>query len=258
MRRLGPVALVGVLLACGRSDLTDELSPSVPEDASAVPDGGVPITDSSAVLDATSVPPTDTSVTPPTEDVTAPSEDAEPPPFSEAGPAGCGPSTCTGCCQPDGSCLTTMSTPGPCGAHGEQCIFCNQTCLQGGCGTAVGDCNASTCDGCCVGSTICADGEHDTACGHGGVQCESCNPTTGGGQCVLQGSGGGGQCQFASSTCDSNTCPQGCCVGNVCAQGTQDIACGTGGIACTDCTMNGTTCIVSRCAGGFAVNADAN
>ncbi len=263
MLRFGLVALVGVFLGCGRSDLVDELGPSAPDDASAVADDGTPIADSSPTLDSTSILPVDASVPPPIEDAEPPPppfEDVSLPPPTDDGSVGCGPSTCTGCCQPDGSCLTIgmMGSAGPCGAHGEQCINCSQTCLQGGCGTVVSECNASTCEGCCVGSTICADGKHDTACGHGGVQCESCNPTTGGGQCVLQSSGNGGQCQFISTACNGNTCPRGCCVGNVCAQGTQDIACGTGGAACSDCTTNGTTCIVSQCAAGFPTNEDAN
>jgi hypothetical protein len=259
MRRFGLVALVGMAVGCGRSGLTDEFWLPTLDDASVGADDGIPGTDASPpASDSPSVSPEDATVPPPPDDATLPPPPADdaippppPPPPPDDGSTGCGPSTCQGCCQPDGTCLTQMSTPGPCGAHGEQCVFCDQTCLQGACGNPVSNCGPGTCGGCCAGSTICADGKHDTACGHGGAQCESCNPTTGGGQCILQSSGSGGQCQFATSMCNSNSCPQGCCVGNVCAQGTQDMACGTGGSVCTDCTANGTTCLVKRCAGGF-------
>jgi hypothetical protein len=37
----------------------------------------------------------------------------------------------------------------------------------------------------------------------------------------------------------------------ICAEGSQDIACGTGGAACTDCTSSGLTCLFQQCGGGF-------
>jgi hypothetical protein len=39
--------------------------------------------------------------------------------------------------------------------------------------------------------------------------------------------------------CGRETCATGCCYGDICAQGNQTIACGTGGFACTDCTSLG-------------------
>lgn len=265
MRGVGLFALAVLAVGCGRSDLLlGQDGTSVFDEADAGADGGS-ASDSSLASDSSSIAPDDATVLPPppAEDATLPPPEDDaglvtPPPVDDA-LAPCGPSTCTGCCRPDGSCLSDINgSDGLCGAHGEQCIVCNQTCLQGGCGNPVSNCGPGTCDGCCAGGTICADGKHDTACGHGGVQCESCNPTTGGGQCILQTSGIGGQCQFPTSTCNANTCPLGCCAGNVCAQGTQDIACGKGGTTCVDCTANGTTCLVSSCAGGFPANGSEN
>jgi hypothetical protein len=43
------------------------------------------------------------------------------------------------------------------------------------------------------------------------------------------------------------TCPGGCCVGNVCAVGTQDTACGAGGMQCSDCTQQNDVCTGQRC-----------
>jgi hypothetical protein len=51
----------------------------------------------------------------------------------------------------------------------------------------------------------------------------------------------GGECSF-------QTCATGCCYGNICAIGTQNIACGQGGTACLDCTtFGGTTCFNGAC-----------
>jgi hypothetical protein len=272
MWRWGLLAFFGFAMGCGRSDLNDELSGlSGGDDTGFGSDGGAvtPVADSSNPKDSTDLPPYDAR--PPYYDVFVPPPDVRSPPYDAREPppdgpvyfpdGGCGPSTCTGCCMPDGSCDTAANSPsikappaGYCGSHGEQCIYCNQFCLQGGCGAPVGNCSASNCDGCCVGNGICADGKHDTACGHGGIMCEGCNPTSGGGHCILEPSGSGGHCQFAPKPCDQNSCPNGCCAGNICAQGTQDIACGTTGGVCVDCTTTGTTCLVGRCAGGFPAN----
>jgi hypothetical protein len=44
----------------------------------------------------------------------------------------------------------------------------------------------------------------------------------------------------------------GCCTPDgICAQGTQDVACGTGGIACDNCVRSGLTCLFHTCGGGF-------
>jgi hypothetical protein len=46
--------------------------------------------------------------------------------------------------------------------------------------------------------------------------------------------------------CSTATCT-GCCDGNVCAQGDQDLACGSGGAACQDCTKDHLTCVDNGC-----------
>jgi hypothetical protein len=51
------------------------------------------------------------------------------------------------------------------------------------------------------------------------------------------GGGGGGEPE-----CDLRSCPTGCCYGNICAQGKQNIACGTNAVACADCLSFGETC----------------
>lgn len=48
--------------------------------------------------------------------------------------------------------------------------------------------------------------------------------------------------------CSVESCSSGCCYGNVCAFGTQDIACGVSGNRCLDCTAySGTTCVNGAC-----------
>jgi hypothetical protein len=48
--------------------------------------------------------------------------------------------------------------------------------------------------------------------------------------------------------CDPESCSTGCCYGNICALGTQDIACGHGGAVCNVCTAN------QECVSGFCIN----
>jgi hypothetical protein len=52
----------------------------------------------------------------------------------------------------------------------------------------------------------------------------------------------------AVRACSSETCASGCCYGDICAQGNQDIACGTRGFACLDCTTSGAVCLLGDCA----------
>jgi hypothetical protein len=50
--------------------------------------------------------------------------------------------------------------------------------------------------------------------------------------------------------CDPTQCPTGCCYGDICALGNQSIACGTGGVACRDCTrVSGSVCVSGFCTG---------
>jgi hypothetical protein len=254
MRRFGAMALLGLAFGCGRSDLTDELLVSIgPDDAGTVgddADSGQPV-DSSMI-----VPPDDVSVAPP-EDVTIPEDVALPEDVVApedvstedvfTPPGGCGYTTCSGCCDSNGGCHQGSDTSA-CGGQGEQCSTCNQICVDGICLNLASNCGPSNCTGCCLGNDVCTDGLHAGACGSGGMQCESCNPATGGGKCLAKTSEPGGACQFPTSdTCNASICPMGCCVGALCVQGTQDIACGSGGIACQDCTQNGRTCLGRTC-----------
>jgi hypothetical protein len=46
--------------------------------------------------------------------------------------------------------------------------------------------------------------------------------------------------------CSPSTCP-GCCYGAICAQGDQAQYCGSGGATCSDCAMNGKSCVAMAC-----------
>jgi hypothetical protein len=51
-----------------------------------------------------------------------------------------------------------------------------------------------------------------------------------------------------TAQCDPMRCATGCCYGDICAQGTQDIACGIKGVACVDCTrVSGEVCVSGFC-----------
>jgi hypothetical protein len=252
MRPLGAMALLGLALGCGRSGLADELGITgadieggVPGASSASPpveDGSVqPVEDgsvqpveegnSTAPAENVSFPPVEDVSVPPTEDVSVPT-------------GGCSYATCSGCCDANGGCHQGSDTSA-CGGQGEQCLSCNQLCVDGICLNLDSNCGPSNCTGCCLGNDVCTDGLHAGACGSGGMQCESCNPATSGGKCVASTAGTGGACTSpASAACNDTICPMGCCVGDLCVQGTQDIACGSGG---QDCTQNGRTCIGRTC-----------
>lgn len=61
-----------------------------------------------------------------------------------------------------------------------------------------------------------------------------------------QSSGGGGL-----GPCGAQSCAMGCCDENgVCQAGTSDTVCGTGNIACTDCTALKKTCQMGQCGAG--------
>jgi hypothetical protein len=166
-------------------------------------------------------------------------------------PGPCGPFTCPdGCCQSDGTCFvaTAGAVNTPCGSNGEACTTCaaGEMCF-GGCVRDLGEtCSATNCAGCCLlastmGNTIststqCADGTQDSFCGSGGAQCNRCSPATNGGHCVAD-SPSGGHCEDVGQ-CNATNCA-GCCLGNVCAEGQQNVACGIRGAACQDCSDGG-------------------
>ncbi|HEY5146170.1 MAG TPA: hypothetical protein VII82_05360 [Polyangiaceae bacterium] len=168
-------------------------------------------------------------------------------------PGPCGPFTCqNGCCQADGTCF--VATPGaantPCGSNGEACTTCasGESCLGAACQRDLGEpCTPANCAGCClVGSVAsgkivstlpqCYDGTQDAFCGSGAGLCERCSPVMNGGHCVADAPSGG-HCEEVGQ-CNASNCA-GCCLGNVCAEGQQNIACGIRGAACQDCSDGG-------------------
>jgi hypothetical protein len=161
-------------------------------------------------------------------------------------PPGCNAWTCSlGCCESDGGCLAISQDT--CGSNGDACEKCASDAFcrgPGSCFRQQPNCNASNCNGCCTDPTrgYCATGVHNTLCGHDGEICARCVPSEGTGQCVSQPDGGG---SCTVPPCSSVNCA-GCCYGDVCSVGTQDIACGQGGVACVDCVFLSTP----RCVGG--------
>ncbi len=87
------------------------------------------------------------------------------------------------------------------------------------------------------GGNTCYDGTGELdARGSSGGECQECAPSINGGHCVAD-PGGGGHCE-GMGTCNATNCA-GCCAGNICAEGTQDIGCGIAGAPCQDCTLDG-------------------
>jgi hypothetical protein len=202
--------------------------------------------------------------------------DATTPPFSDSGSIGdatlrdsstsdardgaadgqggiCGPATChNGCCNGSGECVDPP-TSGACGALGESCVECGAGMCMGAMGCLVPQptCGPSNCGGCCIGAVVgdaaeaaCFLGTDGNFCGHGGTNCGPCGE---GQDCRPLLFDAGGFCQ-ANNSCDSTNCT-GCCLGNVCAQGTQAEACGIGGATCTNCGDGG-ACSDGTCACG--------
>jgi hypothetical protein len=250
-RQLVLLFAIATAFACGRSALVDELGAS--PGGSGASTGGAGVdgstrSDAGAHLDATL----------PVEDgSTSTSADA-------SSPGNCDFASCsTGCCLPDGTCFVAgLAADGsfpddiPCGSNGEACATCpsGYVCIGGGCVhiTSVGSsCSSDNCGGCCMlgsmpapgvtgSSNTCFLGSQDLYCGSGGAQCQSCAPSTNGGHCVAD-PGGGGHCE-GIGTCNATNCA-GCCVGELCAVGTQDVGCGTRGAACQDCASDAGICV---------------
>jgi hypothetical protein len=195
-------------------------------------------------------------------DATTVAENGGDPPTSKdaQSPGACNFSNCpNGCCLADGTCFVSTGAPAPtdpCGSNGEACATCpsGYTCM--GVGEALGggacmqlltgngvNCSPDNCNGCCFngsgGSNVCFEGSQNFYCGSGGATCQGCAPSTNGGHCVAD-PGGGGHCEGVG-TCNATNCA-GCCLGNVCAEGTQNVACGVAGAACQDCSSDGGIC----------------
>jgi hypothetical protein len=86
----------------------------------------------------------------------------------------CGPQTCNGCCDANGTC-TAGTSDAACGTSGAACSDCTtlaQTCTAGAC-SAAQSCSMQSCKGCCQG-TMCMPGTSTMACGTGGKTCQMC------------------------------------------------------------------------------------
>ena len=180
---------------------------------------------------------------------------------SEAGyfpDASCDPGNCpNGCCNGEGFCVDPP-TEASCGWHGSLCVSCGSGVCAGalGCQEIRPDCSPSNCRGCCLLNVVfpatggassgpvevCALGTFGAAaCGHGGAACTMCAQNE---QCRPLVYDAGGYCQLDTS-CNSTNCA-GCCVGDICAAGTQPEACGYGGSTCNDCGLRG-GCVGNTC-----------
>jgi hypothetical protein len=242
---------LGLTLGCGRGSLILESSGGVSSGSSSGDDTG---TGSSGTTGAG----TGSGDTPGTDVADATVDGASQPMGGTVFDAGsslptgpCGPFNCQdGCCQADGTCFvaTAGAVNTPCGSNGEACATCpsGESCLLGACQRDLGEtCTPANCAGCCLAasptggttSTQCFDGTQDNACGSGGVQCNRCTPAMNGGHCVAD-SPSGGHCEDVGQ-CNASNCA-GCCLGNVCAEGQQNVACGIRGAACQDCSDGGT------------------
>jgi hypothetical protein len=161
----------------------------------------------------------------------------------------CGLSNCPGCCEGFDICATGLNDV-ECGQNGQQCQRCVPSegtgrCVPqargGGLCNAIVSCNPANCGGCCEGN-VCVIGVNQDHCGNNGAPCGTCPAGT---ECVSAARGTGGGCANVGS-CDPSNCV-GCCSGNVCAYGNQDVACGAGGAVCSDCTSRGAKCVSGNC-----------
>ncbi len=137
-------------------------------------------------------------------------------------PAACSTSSCGGCCQND-KCMSGSSQQA-CGQNGEVCKQCTggTACHKGTCKP----CGLETCpNGCCQNMT-CMNGNTPSACGASGGACTACTQDQ---ECKA------GACHTVVKKCSASNC-SGCCQGEVCQNGDQDSACGSGGATCQTCT----------------------
>lgn len=108
-----------------------------------------------------------------------------------------------------------------------------------------GGCGAMSCaSGCCDPSGTCRSGTELNACGFGGMACADCQ-AMGDAFCNPQVKACGNT-EPDGGTCDAATCPSGCCTTFMgqpaCVSGSSSLACGTGGVACVNCTASGELC----------------
>ncbi len=147
------------------------------------------------------------------------------------GTSQCGPQNCGGCCNKAGQCVIGTDTTA-CGKQGQSCDACasDEICVPDGQPNArtcqpQQTCGPANCPGCCVGNQ-CVVSTTPLACGTNGQACKTCGPN--------QVCNALGEC-VAGSVCNPATCA-GCCVGDICAVGSQQNACGSGGALCQNCS----------------------
>lgn len=161
----------------------------------------------------------------------------------DAPPGSCDALSCpTGCCDASGTCQPGDKLDA-CGLGGQQCSdcasqgfdYCDPKLQQ--CATQQPSCSAVNCPtGCCLlynNQEVCVTGTSSVACGSGGQACADCSAKAqtcdwGSHACVTQ-------------PCGPNNC-KGCCSGNTCVPGSDVKACGLGGLACTDCSLQNAGC----------------
>ncbi len=152
---------------------------------------------------------------------------------------------CTGCLDPSGACLSGASVSA-CGAGGNSCQTCpaGQVCANGQCAPA---CGPGSCSGCCAGNAcLLFPSQSDTQCGSAGAVCDLCST---GLHCQS------GACAQAPQGCGVGTntpCLGGCCNGTgpsaLCMDGTLNTSCGSGGVACEKCGLDGINkCLNQAC-----------
>jgi hypothetical protein len=173
--------------------------------------------------------------------------------------ATCEPSTCLGCCMGDRCYPGTSSFE--CGSGGAGCTPCadaglacvahacvassGQPCKVADAGAGApcrggGDCGPGTCPGgCCDSNGQCQGGSDESACGTGGLSCQTCGQATE--ECINQ--------VCAPIQCPDG-CPGGCCDSNgACNPGISTSACINGSFYCQDCSaLGGQQCINKVCA----------
>jgi hypothetical protein len=142
-------------------------------------------------------------------------------------------------CREDRNCCAQLGQPMTCRNGACQAVQMSPPPPQ------PGQTCAETCAGCCNGSGQCQNGTSATACGSGGVDCDSC---VDGEVCC------GGVCRTGLSCCDAGSCPscQTCTTDGVCVA-TTGASCGSVP-ACNRCSAAGTCEPVNE--GGFCDDGD--
>src|SRR5262249_10243757 len=133
----------------------------------------------------------------------------------------CGPGNCDGCCTPDGQCSSGFDRTA-CGIKGQTCQRCpaGYDCPIGtGACQPLKKCDFTNCAGCCLGDE-CIEPTTRDPCGIKGEACKACGSTQ---VCSAEGA-----CVNAPTGCNPDTCG-GCCIGNFCATGNDQTACGLKG-----------------------------